>query len=346
MRRAHIRLAVLICVASALGVLLWNSVESTRGLAITPTAIDFDEVKLGSDTSRRLTIRNPTHGPALVRMAADCSCITLSRAELKLPPRSEATVDVTLSRKSGDRRERWYTFLESELDVTALTDGGSFPRSIPIKAKFFEPYAVDDSACQMSGMATELGEWVIPFSAAAPEAGRPTIGEIPSFVESAEVTWDEEFSAGEVFITVKRNTPPGHHAGQIDLRLASAIETSPQSYALPLEAQVQAPYRFSPGTAVLGGLMDLDSEIVTLEGIPDVRCSIESVACESELVHVEQHDGVTFTVQRRDAGRRESDQSPVTHVEIDVEYKTDGMPVTVKENFPVYVRTQGQGGAK
>ncbi len=341
MRRAHIRLAVLICVASALGVLLWNSVESTRGLAITPTAIDFDEVKLGSDTSRRLTIRNPTHGPALVRMAADCSCITFSRAELKLPPRSEATVDVTLSRKSGDRRERWYTFLESELDVTALTDGGSFPRSIPIKAKFFEPYAVDDSACQMSGMATELGEWVIPFSAAAPEAGRPTIGEIPSFVESAEVTWDEEFSAGEVFITVKRNTPPGHHTGHIEMRLASPVETSPQSYALPLEAQVQAPYRFSPGTAVLGGLMDLDSEIVTLEGIPDVRCSIESVACESELVHVEQHDGVTFTVQRRDAGRRESDQSPVTHVEIDVEYKTDGMPVTVKENFPVYVRTQG-----
>lgn len=343
MRRAYIRLAVLICVAAALGVLLWGSVETTRELAITPTSIDFDEVKLGSDTSRRLTIRNPTHGPALVRMAADCGCITLSHAELKIPPRSEATVDVTLSRKSGDRRERWYTFLESELEVTAFTDGGSFSRSIPIKAKFFEPYAVDDSACQMSGLATELGEWVIPVSAAAPEAGRPTIGEIPSFVESAEVNWDEEFSSGEVLITVKRNTPPGHHAGHLEMRLASAIETSPQSYGLPLEAQVQAPYRFNPGTAVLGGLMDVDSEVVTLEGISDVRCSIESVACDSELVHVEQHDGVTFTVRRTDAGRRESEQSPVTHVAIDIEYETDGIPVTVKGLFPVYVRTQGQG---
>lgn len=346
MRRAYIRLAVLICVAAALGVLLWNSVETTRELAITPTAIDFDEVKLGSDTSRRLTIRNLTRGPAIVRMAADCSCITLSRAELKIPPRSEATVDVTLSRKSGDRRERWYTFLESELEVTTLTDDGAFPRSIPIKAKFFEPYAVDDSACQISGLATELERRAIPFSAAAPEAGRPTIGEIPSFVESAEVNWDEEFSAGELFVTVKRNTPPGHYAGHIEMRLASPIETSRQSYALPLEARVQAPYRFNPGTAVLGGLMDVDSEIVTLEGIPGVRCSIESVACDSELVHVEQHDGVTFTVQRTDAGRRESDQSPVTHVEIDIEYETDGMPVTVKGHFPVYLSTQSQGDAK
>ncbi len=221
MRRPPVRLSILVCLAVPLAMLLWASIETTREISVTPAAIDFGEVQASSDMTRRLAFRNPNHGPALVRIAADCNCVILSHSELRVPSQSETTVDVTLSRMTGDRRDRWYTLLESELEVTAYTDEGARSQSIPISATFFEPYAVDRAACQVNGLATELGKQPIPFSAATPEAGRPTVGQVPPFVESVEVDWDDEHSAGELLVTIKRDAPPGLHEGDIEMHLAS-----------------------------------------------------------------------------------------------------------------------------
>lgn len=343
MRQPRLRLAVLLCVAAVLAMLLWAQIDTTRALTITPNAIDFGDVTLESERGRQLTIRNRNQQPALVRIAADCDCVVLSQSELRIPSRSEATVDVSLNRMTGDRREQWYTFLESELEVTTVTEDGAHARSIPIRAKFFEPYAVDQAACQINGLATELEKQPIPFSAAVPEAGQPEIGQIPSFVESVEVNWNEEFTAGELLVTLKRDTPPGFHKGQIEMRLASPSETLSQPCLVALEARVHAPYHFHPGAAYLGGLLDVESETVTIEGIPGVDCSIISITSDSERIRLEQHDGASFMAHRTDDQAFGSQKSSIIHVAIDVEYTIDDIPLTVKENYPVYVTFENEG---
>lgn len=342
MRRPHLRLTVLICVALPLAIVLWASIGPTPRLTITPHVIDFGEVT-EREASRQLTIRNPGLQPALVRLAADCDCIRLSRAEVRIPSRGQTTVDLVLNQRAGDRRERFFTFLESELGVTTVTDEGTGTRRIPIVARFFEPYAFDRAACQFHGLATELERLPIPFSAATPEAGRPTITRVPAFVRSAEVNWNDAFSAGEVLVTIKRDTPPGLHEGRLEMRLTTPDEKSPASLTVPLEARVVSPFRFSPGLAYLGGLLDVDSQTVTMEGVSELRCSIESVASDSEQIRLETHDDRAFTVHRADGPDAPGQDSPVIHVIIDVRCEADGGPMFVQENFPVYI-TSEQGG--
>lgn len=344
MRRPHLRLIVLICVALPLAIVLWASIGPTPRLTITPHVIDFGEVT-EREASRQLTIRNPGLQPALVRLAADCDCIRLSRAEVKIPSQADATVDVILNQKVGDRRERFFTFLESELGVTTVTDEGTGTRRIPIAARFFEPYAIDRAACQIDGLAAELRQRPIPFSAATPEAGRPTITQVPGFVEKAEVNWSDAFSAGELLVTIKGDTPPGLHEGQIEMRLTTPDEKSPKSLTLPLEARIVSPVRFSPGMAYLGGLLAVDSQTVTMEGVSQIRCSIESLHCDSQWVRLETHDDTTFTVHRAHGADDPLQDSPVIHVIIDVRCEADGVPMLVKENFPVYITSEKGGKA-
>lgn len=344
MRRPYVLLTLLVCAAAAmLAMLTSGSIETTGEPVVTPRAINFGEVKPEDDKSRRLTIRNPSDRPTLVRIAADCSCVRLSHREIRVPPGSEATVDVVLNRGFGEHRDQFYTFLESELEVTAFTPGGTHLQLIPVRAKFFEPYMIDRAGCQLTAVATELEKRRISFSAGTPRAGRPTIGRIPTFVESVEVKWNEELKAGELLVTVKRDTPPGVHGGHIEMHPTSAGETSLQPYLLTLEARALAPYRFSPGAILLGGFTDVDSQLVTLEGIAGARCSIASITCDSDLVRLEKNDDVTFTVQRADAGRAGAQDSPVTYVAIDVEYDTDSIPLVSKEYLPVYVTSTAEG---
>ncbi len=314
MRRPSVRLAILVCVAASLATLLWLWIGTTRDITVSPTEIDFGEVELSTETNRRLTFRNPNRSPAVVRVAADCDCVALSQPELRIPSQGEATIDITLRRLTGDRREDWYTFLESELEVTTVADGEYQGHSIPIKAKFFEPYAVDHKSASVSGLATDLEKVPVRFSATTSETGRPTIGKIPPFAESVQVDWNEEFSAGELLVTIKRDASPRLHQGHIEMRLGSPAETAPKPYLLAFEARVHAPFRFNPGMAILGGLMDADSEIVTLEEVAGLPCSIGSISCDSEWVKVEKHDDASFTVRRTGAGRRGFDESPVIHV--------------------------------
>lgn len=338
------RVSILACVAASLAVAVWVSIDVPQELAVVPGVLDFDEVAVDHDASRRLTIRNPTRQPAFVRLSADCDCVTLSRGELTIPARGDATVDVTLARHSGERRERLHTFLESELEIAIAMEGPARGRRIPIHARFFETYAVDRAACEVTALVGELDAWSIGFSAASSAAGRPTIGRIPSFVDAVEVTWDDEFAAGELVLAVKPDTPPGRHQGQIEMRLSARDDEASRSYPVAIAARVRAPYRFEPEVVLLDDFVGAEGETVTLRALPGTRCEIRSVTCESDQIRLRRQDRRAFTVHHAEAGQPLRQASSVIHIEIDVAYETGESRGTAQERYPVYVYLDTGGG--
>lgn len=95
--------------------------------------------------------------------------------------------------------------------------------------------------------------------------------------------------------------------------------------------------------ALLGGVLDGDSEIVELEDITGPRCSTVSLSCDSNMIEVEKQGRTTFLVRRTDTAIPESEDSPVIYIRLEIGYEADGIPLTVKDHFPVYVSTSKQG---
>jgi hypothetical protein len=342
MRKMISRLAIFGCVAIPLVVLMRSSLDTHREIVIDPIAIDFGDIDAASEVERILTLRNPNAYPVRAQLVADCSCLKLSMTQLVIQPRRETSVLVTVNRLQGDSRDGLHTYLESQIQVSSETQEGVAQQVIPVSARFFEPYVFDRNACKIDGLATSLQSQEISLSAATSEVGRPSIGELPAFIESIEIDWNDEFAAGVLNVTMRPDTPPGNKKGVIELHFESdsAAEGSRAVFRLPFKAYVRAPYRIQPGVVMLGGLLPVDSETISVQPVDDVACSIQSFNCDSQSIRLEQVDERALIVHYVPVSQADPDAAEIVHIELNIRYNSHGITGERIELLPVHISRQ------
>lgn len=337
MVRPKVRVVLLSGVAIGLAFVLWQEVADPRTIEVSPEAIDFGLLQPGPNQKQSIVFRNPGPGMALVRIVSDCDCVQLSEGGLRVPAGEEASVEVGLNRRTGERRDQLYSAMESRLLVTCSSQNEQRSFSIPVTAKFYEPYVVDRDACRVNVMAGELPEVKIPFSAANSEVGKPTIPKMPSFVQSVRVNWNEAFSSGELALGLTPGILPGRYAGIIELAPGLQPERAKGYYSLPFEVLVRPPCRFDPITVVLGGQGGDGSQMVTLRSSSSLPCRIKSATNHSKHVTVEQRSPTSLVVRKKASDQVGSDPSKVNHVKAVIECELERKNLEFSQSFAVYL---------
>ncbi len=160
---------------------------------------------------------------------------------------------------------------------------------ISIEASFFEPYVVDASAAQIYCDIDSAPTGSVSFSAAGSQVGKPQIAGTAGCVESASVTWNPEFSAGEIVVQCESGLPPGHYEGTVFLHppIADGAESSVKAnvsalrsgrkFHVPIQFTVAKPFILDTQLVVFRGPVVATKSIHLIETIDGVPCRISEV---------------------------------------------------------------------
>ncbi len=329
------RLTIAACVAAPVAILLWLSAEGE--VAITPSVLDFGDVDVDNPTTQTVLVTNPKSHPLHVRIVSECDCVHLQPPTLSVPARSEASVVVGLRRTSGDRRDGVSTLLKSEIRLTAGTGDDEIDFVVPVNARFYEPYMVNRDACVVRSPAEQFEQWVIPLSGATEEIERPQLAQLPPFIASVDVHWDDQFNAGELRLAIEPTVSPGKYETSLALRPASKVGGQHPPMSVPVEAHIFPPYQFSHGGLMLGGLMSVKSETVALQPLSTAICTIQSIDCGSEHIRLEQIDERSFSVQLEPASVIGPQDNMTQWVNVEVKCKVGDRAFQHADSLPIYI---------
>ncbi len=199
-----------------------QSTTANSPISFVPDQLDFGRITQTPTSTATWTIRNNTPVRVEVALAADCGCISLSDTSVAIEGNSTATVRVAIDRIGAMPALDSIRLFSKE--ITARTQQGTnfWSQTASIMAEFYEPLVIDYDA---------LSQQVLPFASHVFEvglSGRTNISQIdvgapPPQIQNASVAWNPKFNGG-----------------QLKIHLASATESLPGTYNLPISVQFAA----------------------------------------------------------------------------------------------------------